>query len=378
MLKRKKIKRGKLMMKRITLFIASLTSGGAEHQLVMLAQFLREKGYLVTIVNYSDTPDHYSIPSGVKQVKLGVGLYGILKVFSIFKYFLTLNAEVVISFGQRDNFFCLVPLLFRRNIKVLAGERNYTIGPSDFYERWLLRILYKRANYIVPNSQSQREYILSKRPAWQQKVVTITNYTDLNIYISSSKSRIDNSMLSIAIFSRPVPQKNCLAFAEVIRILKNRIGKKIVFSWFGNMNPIGEINIKYLNELRNKINEYDINDMFILHDHVQNVPQVMSLYDAICLPSLKEGFSNTISEAICLGKPLLVSDVSDNKVMVHSGENGYLFDPTNINDIVNKIMSFYYLTVEQKQDMGRKSRKIAESLFQKDKFIDSYVKLIEQ
>ena len=214
--------------------------------------------------------------------------------------------------------------------------------------------------------------------AWQQKVITITNYTDLNIYISPTDSRINNAMLSIAIFSRPVPQKNCLAFAEVVRILKKRIGNKMVFSWFGNMNPVGELNIEYLDELRNRIKEYDIGDMLILHDHVQNVPQVMSLYDAVCLPSLKEGFSNTISEAICLGKPLLVSDVSDNKVMVHNGENGYLFNPTDISDMVDKITTFYYLTTEQKEEMGRKSRKIAETLFQKDKFINSYVRLIEQ
>ena len=365
-------------MKRITLFIASLSSGGAEHQLVTLAQFLKEKGFQVTIVNYSDTPDHYSVPSGVNQVKLGVGLNSVSKVFSIFKYFLTLSTDVVISFGQRDNFFCLIPLLFRRNIKVLAGERNFTVGPSGFYEKCLLRVLYKRANYIVPNSQSQRKYIISKRPAWQQKVITITNYTDLNIYISPTDSRINNAMLSIAIFSRPVPQKNCLAFAEVVRILKKRIGNKMVFSWFGNMNPVGELNIEYLDELRNRIKEYDIGDMLILHDHVQNVPQVMSLYDAVCLPSLKEGFSNTISEAICLGKPLLVSDVSDNKVMVHNGENGYLFNPADISDMVDKITTFYYLTTEQKEEMGRKSRKIAETLFQKDKFINSYVRLIEQ
>lgn len=365
-------------MKRITLFIASLSSGGAEHQLVMLAQFLVEKGYHVTIVNYTDTPDHYSVPPGVNQVKLGLGFNSVFKVFLIFKYFLTINTDVVISFGQRDNFFCLIPLLFRRNIKVLAGERNFTVGSSSFYEKWLLRVLYKRANYIVPNSLSQREYILSKRSIWQQKVITITNYTDLNIYTTQTVSPIDKAKLSIAIFSRLVPQKNCLAFAEVVKILKRRIGDKICVSWFGNMNPIGELNIKYLNDLRNRIKDYDISDMFILHDHIQNVPQIMSLYDAVCLPSLKEGFSNTISEAICLGKPLLVSDVSDNKVMVHSGENGLLFNPTDINDMVDKITTFYYLPVEQKKEMGRNSRKIAETLFQKDKFINSYVKLIEQ
>lgn len=364
-------------MKHITFFIASLSSGGAEHQLITLANFLREKGYLITIVNYSDAPDHYMVPKGIKQVKLGKGLSKILKIFSIVRYFLFVKTDVVISFGQRDNFFCLIPLFIKKSIKVIAGERNFTIGKSDFYEKWLLKILYKRANYIVSNSQSQRKYLISKRPEWKNKIKTIINYTDLSLYTIKSKKRVDSDKLTIAIFSRLVPQKNCHAFAEVVKKIKEDIGEKIVFSWYGNMTPKGEMNIKYLDTLKTIINEYEIQNMFILHDHVHDVPHIMSLYDAICLPSLKEGFSNTISEAICMGKPVLASDVSDNKYMIHHGNNGYLFNPNDVNNMVSTIEKFYFLSDDEKRQMGINSRYIAETFFNKDKFVNDYISIIE-
>lgn len=364
-------------MKHVTFFIASLSSGGAEHQLVTLAGFLKDRGYPVTIVNYSDTPDHYVVPSGVDIVKLGKGRSSVRKVLAIISYFLRIKTDVVISFGQRDNFFCLIPLLLRRKIQIIAGERNFTVGGSDFYEKWLLRILYKRASYIVPNSHSQREYLLKKNPQWKDKIITITNYTDVLEYASKDNHRTDSDKLTFAIFSRLVPQKNCLTFAKVVRRLKDRFGSHLVFSWYGNMTPKGESNILYLRRLQADINTLGIEDMFILNDHIHDVARIMSIYDAICLPSLKEGFSNTISEAICIGKPVLASDVSDNKYMVHDGENGYLFDPLSVDNMVEVISRFYLLSEEERLHMGQKSREIAENLFQKDIFVNSYINLIE-
>lgn len=364
-------------MKHITFFIASLSSGGAEHQLVTLAKFLCEEGYLVTIVNYADTLDHYQVPKGVEQIKLGRGVSRFLKFLSIVRYFLSVKTDVVISFGQRDNFLCLIPLLIRRNIKVIAGERNFTVGKSDFYEKWLLKLLYKRANYIVPNSHSQREYLISKKAKWKDKIKTITNYTDLSLYVAKSGEEVNSDRLTIAIFSRFVPQKNCLVFADVVRKIKEDIGDKIIFSWYGNMEPKGNLNTNYLRVLKRTINEYGIQNMFLLHNHVQDVAHVMSMYNAICLPSLREGFSNTISEAICLGKPVLASDISDNKYMIHNGKNGFLFNPTDVDDMVSTIEKFYFLSNKEKQQMGLNSRCIAESLFNKEDFINNYICIIE-
>ena len=58
-------------MKRITCFTESLGGGGAEHQMVILAGMLAEKGYDMTIVTYASIPDYYNTPQGVKRVEIG-------------------------------------------------------------------------------------------------------------------------------------------------------------------------------------------------------------------------------------------------------------------------------------------------------------------
>ena len=97
-----------------------------------------------------------------------------------------------------------------------------------------------------------------------------------------------------------------------------------------------------------------------------------------CEPSLFEGFSNSISEAICCGMPVLASDVSDNGLMIKNGVNGFLFDPHNIHTIVESIVSFINLSEEEIYQMGIESRRIAEGLFDKGVFANGYIELIDK
>lgn len=75
---------------------------------------------------------------------------------------------------------------------------------------------------------------------------------------------------------------------------------------------------------------------------------------------------------------MLVSDVSDNSLMVHEGEFGFLFDPNKTDSIVSAFEKFLTLDRTQIEEMGKRSREIAEKLFDKNEFIESYVNLIEK
>ena len=126
-----------------------------------------------------------------------------------------------------------------------------------------------------------------------------------------------------------------------------------------------------------KINGYNIDDVISLLPPVKNPALTMNNYHAICLPSLFEGFSNSIAEGICSGKPMLVSDVSDNSLMVHDEVNGFLFDPTSTESMKGAFLKFFSTSKEMKKDMGLNSRQIAEKLFDADIFIQKYIDLIE-
>jgi len=340
--------------------------------MVVLCQMLQEKGYGVTLVTFADTPDHYLLADGIKRVRLGQGKSRAAKMWAVFRYFLTVKTDCVISFGQRENMLCLLPLTLRR-VKVLAGERNYTEGRTDRTEKLLMHWLYRRATYVVPNSYSQKEHILSYCPEWRDKVITIVNYTDLEQYKAHLAPQ--NSVRRIAVFGRYAKQKNCQRFAQAIQQLKKRLGTSFVVEWYGNQSYKGAVNEAYV-AFQETVDKLEISDVLHLNNHVKDVAKQMEGFDAVCLPSLWEGFSNSLSEAICCGKPVVASHVSDNTVMVKEGVNGFTFEPTDIQDMTDVLERFLRLPDEELVRMGRESRRLAESLFDKDKFIDQYLTLI--
>ena len=78
------------------------------------------------------------------------------------------------------------------------------------------------------------------------------------------------------------------------------------------------------------------------------------------------------------GKPILASDVCDNPLLVKDGENGFLFDPKDPQDIAAAIIRFAEQSPVQLEQMGQASRKRAEKMLSPDVFVNKYIELIEQ
>ena len=148
-------------------------------------------------------------------------------------------------------------------------------------------------------------------------------------------------------------------------------------SCYGNLQNKNVILQQYIEEGKELIMKYGISDLITMNDKTQSVPDLIPLYDILCLPSLYEGFSNAISEYICCGRPVLCSDVADNGVMVKDGYNGFLFDPKNVDSMVESFKRMLQLTYEERIEMGIRSREIAEVLFKKENFLNAYIDIIE-
>lgn len=362
-------------MKNIVCIDSCMISGGAEHQLSVLMDMLAEKGYNLTYVTFVDIVDHYKINEKIKRVRLAQNKSKIVKILSIFFYLLFVKTDVVIAYSQRLSVLSLFPLLFRPNVKVISSERNYTINAPDIYEKILMRTgVYKRATFIVPNNYSQTKYLAKKMPSIKKKLRTITNFTDIDKYKFVPPHH--NDICRIGIFCRVEYQKNFHRFIEAIRILKDKKEFAFHVDWYGLHTFKNQNQIIYYEKGLEMINRYNLESLITIHDPSTQVEKLLPSYDVLCLPSLFEGFSNSISEYICCGRPVLCSDISDNSVMVYHGENGFLFDPLNVESIVEAFDTFFGLSDDDKDRMCKKSREIACSLFDKSKFINSYIELI--
>lgn len=110
-----------------------------------------------------------------------------------------------------------------------------------------------------------------------------------------------------------------------------------------------------------QLNEYIIYDGKInLLDNVDNY-DILRQYDIFVFPTewKGEGLSGAIQDALALGKPVVATNHNLNDQMIFDGENGYLFEKGNLDQLVEILKKLYD---DQKLIMrlGNRSLEIAE------------------
>ncbi len=361
-------------MKKILCLIDGLGAGGAERQMTGLAILLKQKGYSVDFVSYHEEKNFY-VPlaqqRGVNPVILQVEGSRWSKIKAIRHYIRKQGGyDCIIAYKEGPNAMgCLLKLTGLR-YKLIVSERitDQTIGPK----RNLFR-LYRLADFVVPNSFSQGEFLANNFPWMKKKIVPITNFTDTNWFLPSEKEQSNTfRVLTAARISR---QKNIIKYLESIALLRKKGLNNVRFDWYGNVE-IGQDD--YAKKCKDKIKELELEDVFEFHKATPEILKQYQLCDLFCLPSLYEGFPNVVCEAMSCGKPILCSRVCDNSRIVSDGNNGLLFDPKNVEDMADKLLQMINMSQEQRDQWGKKSREIAVDLLSEESFVNKYIRLIEQ
>ena len=363
-------------MKKVLLLIDSLCSGGAQRQLVGLAVLLKEYGYNVCIVDYWDIDfyDKYLHEKGVRfDHCVAKGKLNIIREIR-----LAIKRErpnVVISYMEHPSIIaCLIKISHTTHpFHLIVSERN-TSQANGRSEKVRFN-LFRCADFVIPNSHSQKKFIKTNFPLPSDRTVTITNYIDVNRFSpSESFDGIHNDELKVVMVGRVVEQKNPLRFLKAISIVKNKNPHlKFKVDWYGEPYPES-----YFQECLSLKKSLGLDDIVEFHPPTSDVVSVYRNSDIFILPSIYEGFPNVLCEAMSCGLPVLASNVCDNPNIVADGENGLLFNPLSIDDMAEAISSMLTLPRQKLEEMGKKSRRIALEQFSETQFLDSYISLIEK
>jgi teichuronic acid biosynthesis glycosyltransferase TuaC len=210
-------------------------------------------------------------------------------------------------------------IMSQYNIPVILN-----LGESD---PWIYDELYNKDRWvkeldefagIITVSQKNRKYLLKRNSALEDKVRYIPNGVDTNRFkpINQEKCR---KMLNlpthekIVVFSGHFEErKGPLRVLEALDQMQGKV--KGVFLGAGNLEPKGS-NVLFADSVVNDEIQYWLNaaDIFVL-------------------PSLSEGMSNSVLEALACGLPLVVSDRDFNKEFL-SEECAVFIDPNDSMDI---------------------------------------------
>ena len=106
----------------------------------------------------------------------------------------------------------------------------------------------------------------------------------------------------------------------------------------------------------------------------QDVPEIVHAIDVLAAPSLSEGFSNSILEALAAGKPVVASRAGGNLEQIIDGLNGYLVPPAESIALANALEKLLS-SPDKLQHMGEAAKTRVQQHFSVEKMAEAHQQL---
>jgi glycosyltransferase involved in cell wall biosynthesis len=244
---------------------------------------------------------------------------------------------------------------------------------SKFHKRTLfaMKCYWKNAEFITFNVE--QTYELTKRAIDRinNNIHIIPNGVDRNFFRPPTEK--DFSQINIVYSGRLTEQKNV---ELLIRSLKALVDKKGGRSIPLKVNIAGEGDLR--KKLESLVTELNLGNYITFYGWLDK-DKLRGLYQSshiFVLPSLYEGMSNSLLEALASGLAIISTDFNGYEALVRNGENGFLIDSNDLESLSSKMLHLLE-HVDLIKSMGLRSRQISE-LFSWQSVGRKYFKLISE
>lgn len=182
---------------------------------------------------------------------------------------------------------------------------------------------------------------------------------------------------------QPYPETDAIRFLYLGRIMK----EKGVDELFGAIRKLYETSdqkivldlVGFFEDAYKEATEKLVEDgIAVFHGFQEDPRPYYAKADCIVLPSYHEGMSNVLLEAAATGRPLITSDIPGCREAVDDGQNGFLCEVKNEEDLLQKMEKFVKLTRQEREAMGRCGRRKMEQEFDKKDVVAKTVEAIKR
>lgn len=109
----------------------------------------------------------------------------------------------------------------------------------------------------------------------------------------------------------------------------------------------------------------------------RDIPTVMQGLDCFVLPSIAEGISNTILEAMATGLPVIATAVGGNPELVEENRSGSLVPPSDPDSLAQAIIELAKHP-ENARSMGQYGRRLVEDRYSMNAMVNQYQKIYDR
>ena len=245
----------------------------------------------------------------------------ILKIFSFLKVLEEYNKEydetIVISFTFLADLFLS---LTSKKTKKISSLRLNIFEDYKFLFGFLYKLILKihlivleKMDLVVVMHQVMKNKL---NPFINTEIKVIPNFIDEKSLAKFKKQNIHSEIIKLVFCGSLIKRKDPFSLIHAVNELRSK-NKKIILNIIGS-GPL-------LQKLRKKVKQLNLDDCIFFHGHVDDPYEIMIDNDLFILPSITEGISRAMLEALYLGLYCIVKDVDGNSDIVQDNFNGFLF-----------------------------------------------------
>lgn len=365
--------------------IHHLVIGGLENGLVNLINRIPTNRYrhaIICMTRYSNFRDRIQSP-GVEVFELnrkdGRDWSARLRLFRLIR---TLKPAIVHSRGM-SGLDSMLPALLNGVAARIHGEHGRDIDDLDGNNRkgqWIRRLHRPLVSHYIALSQDLESYLVNRIGVPDRNITQIYNGVDCHNFCPPLSGRLplpesgfaNESNFIIGTVGRMQAVKDQVnltkAFIRLASLVPEKKGQlRLVMVGDGPLRAQCE---KLLSEAR-------LRELAWLPGARDDIADLMRGIDLFVLPSLAEGISNTILEAMACGLPVIATHVGGNAELVEQGITGSLVPAANPSALAEAIVP-YLLKPALTATQGRAGRIRAETRFSMESMVNSYMQVYDR
>lgn len=273
--------------------------------------------------------------------------------------------------GMMAAYICRTPL----KMHTVAGlPLMETSGIKRKLLIWIEKLTYFFADWVLPNSIEQKNYILENfGKRFKKKIYVVgrgsSNGIDLDYFKLNqkilddgkklrSKYSIPSNAIVISFVGRLVPYKGVGELIEAFKSI-NKVYTNTYLLLIGPFEDMNSLEDKYITEINS--NQYITNT-----GHIEDIRPYLALSDIFIFPSYREGFPQSLMQAAAMGLPCITTNINGCKEIVFNEVNGYLIPPKSVQCIIDKCRILID-NESLRYSMGQSGRGYLESWFDQKK-----------
>ncbi|MBW2978001.1 glycosyltransferase [Candidatus Woesearchaeota archaeon] len=346
--------------------ITGLGIGGAENMLLKVLPNLKNENVVCSLTNNNEIGKKIE-KKGVKVYYLGLNHLNLLGTILRFRKVVKKERPDIL------NTYLIHSNLFGRIFGRLFGVKKIICSVRNKHiDKPFLNFLDRMSSFIVdlytPNSKAVGNYLVKKQKIKTKKIKVIQNGIEINkfnVKVNKQKKkkelRIENRLV-IGCVAKLRKQKGHEYLLKAIPLVIKK-NPKCIFLIIGKG--------KEERTLKNLVKSLNIQDKVSFLGAQLDTAELLKIMDLFVLPTLYEGMSNAILEAMAAKCSIITTDIAENRELIKDGKEGLLVKQKNHVDLANAIN---YLIDNKKirQKFGENAYKKVKEDFSIKKTIEKY------